>query len=129
MAKLCAVCNEKTDSDDHFSVEGAEGDIEVHTYCLDEFNQHPEKYGGTATTRKEPEIAQEFEPPSPSTMKERFSLTIHWLGTVILMIGLYLYPTVATVIYVQGGVSSDQEIIEILLIAYAAITGIFFLCW
>ena len=61
-------------------------------------------------------------------MKERFSLTIHWLVTVILMIGLYLYPTVATVIYVQGS-ASNQEIIEVLLIAYAAITGIFFLCW
>ena len=61
-------------------------------------------------------------------MKERFTLTIHWLGTVILMIGLYLYPTVATVSYVQGW-ASDQEIIEVLLIAYAAITGIFFLCW
>jgi Fe2+ transport system protein B len=46
MAEICPVCNEKTGSDDHFSVEGAEGDIEVHTYCMDEFKLQPEKYGG-----------------------------------------------------------------------------------
>ena len=46
MAEICPVCNEKTVVDECFSVEGVEGDVEVHTYCLDKFNQNPEKYGG-----------------------------------------------------------------------------------
>ena len=44
--EICPVCNEKTVVDECFSVEGVEGDVEVHTYCLDKFNQNPEKYGG-----------------------------------------------------------------------------------
>ena len=43
MAKICPVCNEKTGSHDHFSVEDG---IEVHTYCMDEFNLNTEKYSG-----------------------------------------------------------------------------------
>ena len=35
MAAICPVCNEKTGSHDHFPVENG---IEVHTYCMDEFN-------------------------------------------------------------------------------------------
>ena len=61
MADICPVCNEKTGSDDHFSVEGAEGDIEVHTYCMDEFNQNPEKYDGKAIKKTEAQIKAESQ--------------------------------------------------------------------
>ena len=58
MAEICPVCKEEVGSNDHFSAEGAEGDVEVHTYCLDEFHHHPEKYDGKAT---EPQIKAEKE--------------------------------------------------------------------
>ena len=63
MADICPVCKEGIGSNDHFSVEGAEGDVEVHTYCLDEFNQHPEKYGGKVETieKTETQIKAEKE--------------------------------------------------------------------
>ena len=58
---ICPVCKEEIGSNDHFSVEGAESDVEVHTYCLDEFNQHPEKYGGKAIEKTEAQINLEKE--------------------------------------------------------------------
>ena len=61
MAEICPVCKEEIGSNDHFSVEGAESDVEVHTYCLDEFNQHPEKYGGKAIKKTEADIAAEIK--------------------------------------------------------------------
>ena len=61
MAEICPVCKEEIGSNDHFSVEGAESDVEVHTYCLDEFNQHPEKYGGKAIEKTEPLTKEEKE--------------------------------------------------------------------
>ena len=61
MSDICPVCKEEIGSNDHFSVEGAESDVEVHTYCLDEFNQHPEKYGGKVETIEKTEAQINLE--------------------------------------------------------------------
>ena len=61
MSDICPVCKEEIGSNDHFSVEGAESDVKVHTYCLDEFNQHPEKYGGKVETIEKTEAQINLE--------------------------------------------------------------------
>ena len=59
MAEICPVCGEKVGwNDEYFSVEGLEGDIEGHDYCMDEFNLNPEKYGGTSTEQRRKENSE-----------------------------------------------------------------------
>ena len=58
MADICPVCNENIGhKNEYFSVEG----IEVHTYCMDEFNQNPEKYDGKAIKKTEAQIKAESQ--------------------------------------------------------------------
>jgi hypothetical protein len=60
MADICAVCNKKIGM---FTLDKIQG-VVIHDKCREVFLKNPEKYGGKAIKRKEPEIAQESEPQS-----------------------------------------------------------------